>query len=224
MKKILIVEDDIEIRNLLEYFLKKGNYEIFSVGDGLKALKMIRNEKPDLILLDIMLPSLNGIDLAKLLNENEEEYGEQQIIMMSAKTEVEDVIEGLESGANDYIRKPFDPREVLARVKKTLKDKKNKEILNYKRITMDLRKYLVLEEEKEINLSQKEYALLKYLIENKGIVVTRNKILDKIWGSDYYPGDRTVDVYIGKLREKLKTISKEIKTVKGVGYKLKSEK
>ncbi len=220
--KVLVVEDDEEIRGLIEYFLKKESYDISSTGNGLEALKLVKSYEPDLMILDLMLPGVDGINICNMIKENPEKYGSPIIIMLTAKTEIEDVIEGLKSGADDYIRKPFDPRELILRVNNILKRNKDveKNIYSYENIEIDTLKYLVTENGKEIALSKKEYDLLLYLIENKGIVLTREKILNRVWKENYYLGDRTVDVYVGKLRDKLKMLANGIKTVKGVGYKL----
>ncbi len=223
--KIMVVEDDEEIKTLIEYFLKKEKYEVRSSGDGMEGLKTVREFKPQLLILDLMLPGIDGLSIAGMIRENPEKYGTPLILMLTAKAEVEDVIEGFKSGADEYMRKPFDPRELIVRVKKLLGnlEESKPKIYSYKTVQIDTEKHIVTEEEIEIEMSKKEFDLMLYLIENRGIVVTREKILDKIWSSNYYSGDRTVDVYIAKLREKLKSISKDIKTVKGVGYKLEGE-
>ena len=223
--KILVVEDDPEIRTLIAYFLKKEKYEIEICDNGLDALKILNKFEPNLIVLDLMLPHLDGMSFTDMVRSMPEKYGNPYIIMLTAKTEVEDVLKGLNTGADDYMKKPFDPRELLLRVKKLLgrNENKNKVILNYKDITIDKDKYSIMENDEERELSKKEFDLLLYLIENKGIVLSREKILNKVWNSNYYSGDRSVDVYIGKIREKIKSISPYIKTIKGVGYRLEEE-
>lgn len=227
--KVLIVEDDSEIRELIGYFLEKENFEIDKVDNGLDALKVLKKNKHQVIVLDLMIPGLDGKNFAKIVKNLPEEYGNPKIIMVTAKTEIEDVLEGLEIGADDYLRKPFDPRELILRVKKLIKNdktskKESDENYRFENITIDNSKHIVTYDEKEIDLSKKEYDLLALLIRNKGLVVTRDKILDEVWNSSYYTGDRTVDVYISKLREKLPILSDCIHTVKGVGYKLKEKK
>ncbi|WP_320047432.1 response regulator transcription factor [uncultured Ilyobacter sp.] len=223
--KVLIVEDDIEIQQLVDYFFKKDGYEVQSVGDGLDGLKILKTFKPELVILDIMLPSLDGKNFAKIVRDLPDQYGEPVIIMLTAKTEIEDVLEGLELGANDYMKKPFDPRELILRAKKLISG----EVRESKRyafgaVTIDDDRHLVTEDGVEVELSKKEYDLLRLLLKNKGIVLSREKILDRVWQTNYYPGDRSVDIYISKLRDKLKSISKNIRTVKGVGYKLEDRK
>lgn len=220
--RILVIEDDPEIRTLIAYFLKKENYEVEVCDNGLDGLKILGKFEPDLIVLDLMLPNLDGMSFTDMVRTMPEKYGSPYIIMLTAKTEVEDVLKGLNTGADDYMKKPFDPRELLLRIKKLIKrsEKKENSTLNYKNIKIDKDKYEVTEDEEERVLSKKEFDLLLYLIENKGIVLSREKILNRVWNSNYYSGDRSVDVYIGKIREKIKSISPHIKTIKGVGYRL----
>ena len=220
--KVLIVEDDIDIRELVSFFMKKEGYEVLETSDGLEGLKLAKSYHPHIIILDLMLPNLTGINLTEMIKEDPEKYGNPRIIMVTAKTDIEDVLEGLKIGADDYLRKPFDPRELVLRVKKLLNTTKaistNKH--QFKNIIIDTDKHIVLEDNIEIAMSKKEYDLLLLLIKNKGLVLTRDKILDRVWQSSYYTGDRTVDMYISKIRDKVKSISKNIKTIKGVGYKL----
>ncbi len=220
--RILVIEDDPEIRTLIAYFLKKEDYEVEVCDNGLDGLKILGKFEPHLIVLDLMLPNLDGMSFTDMVRTMPEKYGNPYIIMLTAKTEVEDVLKGLDTGADDYMKKPFDPRELLLRIKKIVKryEKKENLILNYRNIKIDRDKYEVTEDEKEKVLSKKEFDLLLYLIENKGIVLSREKILNRVWNSNYYSGDRSVDVYIGKIREKIKSISPYIKTIKGVGYRL----
>jgi len=223
--KVLIVEDDIEIQQLVGYFFKKEGYEVETAGDGLEGLKKLKTFKPELVILDIMLPSLDGKNFTKIVRDLPEEYGTPVIIMLTAKTEIEDVLEGLEIGANDYMKKPFDPRELLLRAKKLMSgEARGSKKHTFAGVVIDDDRHQVTEEGLEIELSKKEYDLLYLLFKNQGIVLSREKILDKVWNTSYYAGDRSVDIYISKLREKLKSISKNIRTVKGVGYKLEERR
>ena len=220
--KILVIEDDQEIRNLIKYFLQKENFVVFETENGMEGLKIAREQKPDLIILDLMIPGLDGVNVCSMIRGMPDKYGEPLIIMTTAKTETDDVLKGLSTGADDYLKKPFDPRELIMRVK-TLLRRINKEIskkYTFAGIVIDDEKHLVTEGEEEIELSKKEYDLLLFFIKNKGIILKRDKILNHVWESNYYSGDRTVDVYIGKLRDKLPSFAESIKTVKGVGYKL----
>jgi len=223
--KVLIVEDDIDIRELISFFMEKEGYEVLEAGDGMAGLKLAKTYHPHIIILDLMLPHLDGKSMAQMIKKSEDKYGNPKIIMLTAKTDIEDVLSGLELGADDYMKKPFDPRELVLRVKKLLnrETKISTQKYLFKNITIDTDKHLILEDQNEIPMSKKEYDLLLLLIKNKGLVLTRDKILDKVWQSNYYTGDRTVDMYISKIRDKVKSISKDIKTIKGVGYKLEEK-
>ncbi|MGB6127593.1 MAG: response regulator transcription factor [Psychrilyobacter sp.] len=223
--KVLIVEDDVDIRELISFFMEKEGYEVLEAGDGMVGLKLAKTYHPHIIILDLMLPHLDGKSMAQMIKKSEDKYGNPKIIMLTAKTDIEDVLSGLEVGADDYMKKPFDPRELVLRVKKLLnrETKISTQKYIFKNITIDTDKHLILEDQNEIPMSKKEYDLLLLLIKNKGLVLTRDKILDKVWQSNYYTGDRTVDMYISKIRDKVKSISKDIKTIKGVGYKLEEK-
>lgn len=224
--KILVVEDDKEIQELIIYFLSKEGYEVDGASDGLEGLKLLKEKQHRLVVLDLMLPNLDGKNFTKIVKGISSEYGNPVIIMLTAKTEIEDVLEGLEIGADDYMKKPFDPRELVLRVKRFFKEEKREEEKKYcfYEIEIEDDKHRVLYEKEEIELSKKEYDLLLLLIKNKNLVITREKILDKVWQSNYYTGDRTVDVYISKLRDKFPILMECIKTVKGVGYKLEEKR
>ena len=218
--RILVVEDDKEIQELITYFLSKEGYEVDQADDGLEGLRLLKEKQHNLVVLDLMLPNLDGKNFTKIVKGISSEYGDPAIIMLTAKTEIEDVLEGLEIGADDYMKKPFDPRELVLRVKRFFKEEKREEVK---------RKYefldLVIEDDKHRVLYKgEEIDFLLLLVLNKNLVITREKILDKIWKSNYYTGDRTVDVYISKLRDKLPEISEYIKTIKGVGYKLEEKR
>ncbi|MHD0316511.1 response regulator transcription factor [Fusobacterium sp. THCT1E2] len=225
--RILVVEDDKEIQELITYFLTKEGYEVDRASDGLEGLKLLKENKNELVVLDLMLPNLDGKNFTKIVRDISSEYGEPVIIMLTAKTEIEDVLDGLEIGADDYMKKPFDPRELVLRIKKFLKTT-DREIKNekyrFKDIEIDESRHIVIANGEEVELSKKEYDLLLLLIKNRDLVITRERILDKVWNSNYYTGDRTVDVYISKLRDKIPELSGCIKTVKGVGYKLEEKK
>lgn len=226
--KILVVEDDKEIQELIAYFLTKEGYEVDTADDGLEGLRILKEKKHQLIVLDLMLPNLDGKNFTKIVKGISSEYGNPIIIMLTAKTEIEDVLEGLEIGADDYMKKPFDPRELVLRVKRFFKEEKKEKVenRNYKVFDLEIEddKHRIMYKNEEIELSKKEYDLLLLLVQNKNLVITREKILDRVWNSSYYTGDRTVDVYISKLRDKLPEISECIKTIKGVGYKLEEKR
>lgn len=226
--KILVVEDDKEIQELIIYFLSKEGYEVDGADDGLEGLKLLKERQHNLVVLDLMLPNLDGKNFTKIVKGISSEYGNPAIIMLTAKTEIEDVLEGLEIGADDYMKKPFDPRELVLRVKRFTKGNTERveesKKYSFYEIEIEDDKHRVTYGGVEVELSKKEYDLLLLLIQNKNLVITREKILDRVWNSSYYTGDRTVDVYISKLREKLPRLSECIKTVKGVGYKLEEKR
>jgi DNA-binding response OmpR family regulator len=220
--KALIVDDDIKIQQLISCSFKKNNFKVEVASDGLDGLKLLKKIKPEIVIIDIKIPSLNGKNFIKIVRDLPHEYGDPVIIMTSSKTEIEDVLIALEIGANDYVKKPFDPRELILRAKKLIGGgSRNNKKYFFKDVVIDDERHLVTENGKEVELSKKEYDLLLLLLKNQEIVFSREKILDKVWNIAYHKGDRSVDAYISKLREKIKSISKCIETVKGVGYKLR---
>lgn len=215
MINILIVEDDIAISNLIRLNLNMASYESKQCYDGEEALKMIQNEKFDLILLDIMLPKLDGF----ALYEKMKPLG-LPVIFLTAKTSLQDKVNGLKIGADDYITKPFEGIELIARIENVLRHyKKNINILKYINLEINLDERKVKENGKIIELTLKEFELLVFLVENKNIVLTRERIVDKVWGYDYKGETRTIDNHIQKLRKKL-DLKDNIKTVFGLGYRL----
>lgn len=227
-EKILIVEDEKDIVKILEYNLKKEGYRIISIGDGNEALTMAEKECPDLIILDLMLPGMDGLDVCKAI-KGSAKTGAVPIIMLTAKSQESDKIVGLELGADDYITKPFSLRELIARVKAVLRRVKEKggvsEWLSIGGLTIDLAKVSVTIKDKPVELTAKEFELLKTLIKAKGRVLSRDFLLDSIWGFDHAMEiqTRTVDVHIQTLRKKLKSESGRIVTVKNYGYKFITE-
>ncbi|PAB58841.1 response regulator transcription factor [Anaeromicrobium sediminis] len=225
MKKILVVDDEEYIRELIEFNLKNNGYEVITSEDGEMAIKTAKEEKPDLIVLDLMLPKLSGFGVCKEIRAHEE-IGSTPIIMLTAKNDEGNKIEGLDAGADDYVTKPFSVKELLARVRAVLrrydKNHKNNNEIAIKDLTINLDSHEVRRNEKNIDLTNKEFELLKVLIENKGKVLNRNFLLDHVWGYDYFGDSRTVDVHIRYLRKKIEDTNNEfIETVRGVGYKLR---
>ena len=219
-KKVLIVEDDIGIQGLIELTLKMENYETEIVEDGEKAFKTIQTSKFDLILLDIMIPKIDGFTLMKMI-----EHKKIPVIFLSAKSQVQDKILGLKLGAEDYITKPFEPLELLARIEVILR-RKNRQIedynnIEYHHITIQPNERIVKSKGEVVYLTVKEYNLLIMFIDNINNVLTREVILEKIWGYDFLGETRTVDMHVKQLRDKL-DLKDYLKTIYKVGYILKS--
>lgn len=218
--KILIVDDDENICEVIKMYVESAGYSTRVCHDGKIAEEMFLEYKPDLVLLDIMLPHVDGVDVLKWIRKD---YS-TPVIMLTAKGETFDKVLGLELGADDYIVKPFEPKELLARVKAVLRryntDNDNKEIIKFQDLIIDINSYSVIYNGEEIKMPPKEFELLYYLASNKNRVFTREQLLCEVWGYDY-PGDsRTVDVHVKRLREKLeKGVNWQIETVWGVGYK-----
>jgi len=221
--KILIVDDDENICELLRIYLEKDNFETLVANDGRKAVELNEKHSPDLILLDIMLPELDGWQVCREIRKT----SEVPIIMLTAKGETFDKILGLELGADDYVTKPFDTKEVIARIKAVLRrssdgDGQNKiSEVKYDKLKINLTNYELIVDGKRIDTPPKELELIYHLASNPNRVYTRDQLLDEVWGFDYYGDSRTVDVHVKRLREKLENISEEwsLKTVWGVGYK-----
>jgi two-component system response regulator ArlR len=224
-EKVLIIEDEINIARFIELELKYEGYIIDKAEDGRLGLEMALQNTYDLILLDVMLPSLNGMEVLRRLRQT----SETPVIMLTAKDEITDKVMGLDMGADDYMTKPFAIEELLARIRVTFKRKTNLEVksnnLKLGSLQIDLDKHSVFYDEELIDLTKKEYDLLKYLVENKNIALSREKLLENVWGYDYYGDTNAVDVYIRYLRSKIddKYDIKLIHTVRGVGYILRYE-
>ena len=223
-KNIVVIEDDKDVIDVLRYFLEKEDYRVHVAQDGLSALDLVFKVQPNLILLDLALPKLDGISVCKKLKADQR-LNDVPIIMITAKGEVGDKIEGLESGADDYVTKPFNPQELIARIRANLRRREGtpKKEFQYANIVVDTFKHEVLYEGKEVELTAKEFELLLYLIENKGRVLTRDMILNHVWGYDYFGTTRTVDVHVTHLRQKLSVLAEALTTVKPLGYKLKDQ-
>lgn len=232
-KKILIIEDEPNIRELVIYNLKTNGYDGISAEDGIMGITMVHREKPDLILLDIMLPEKNGFEICKELRD---EGNNTPIIMMTAKTEESDKVTGLECGADDYISKPFGIREMMARIKAVLRRYEmttadgsenaniSDTIITVGDLSINVERHEVTVGTREVDLTLKEFDLLKYLMENRGHVFSRDQLLNRIWGIDYAGETRTVDVHIRHLRQKLADENGQehyIETIRGKGYKVK---
>lgn len=223
--KILVVDDDENICELLRLYLEKEGYSVVCAFDGLDAISKYESEKPSLILLDIMLPRLDGWQVCRQIRKN----SQVPIIMITAKSETFDKILGLELGADDYISKPFDAKEVIARVKavlrRTVSTQTNNTEIKYDKLTINISNYELIVDGKQIDTPPKELELIFHLANNPNRVYTRDQLLDEVWGFDYFGDSRTVDVHVKRLREKLENVSDKwsLKTVWGVGYKFEAK-
>ena len=220
--KVLIVEDDSNIAQLLQLYLEKEGFESRIAEDGGKGIEEFRAWKPDLVLLDIMLPVMDGWSVCRKIRESDR----TPIIMITAKGETLDKVTGLEMGADDYIVKPFEMKEVLARIHAVLRrygedDGKKEKKLVFDKLVINLDSYELLVDGKRVDTPPKEMELLYHLASSPNRVFTRNQLLDEVWGFDYFGDSRTVDVHVKRLREKLEGVSDQwsLKTVWGVGYK-----
>ena len=222
--KVLIIEDEIKLARFVELELKHENYEVFVANDGREGLDMFYDKKPDIILLDLMLPELSGIEVCRRIRKD----SSVPIIMLTAKGEVFDKVLGLDNGADDYVTKPFAIEEVLARMRVALrKREKNTSSpeLRIKNLVVNTATRTVKLGDENIELTKREFELLAYLIQNKNIVITREQILNNVWGYDYIGETNVVDVYVRYLRTKIddKYNEKFIHTIRGVGYFAKDE-
>ena len=225
-RSILIVEDEKEIRDLLVHYLRKEGFQPLVAQDGEEGLSKARAEKPDLILLDILLPKMDGLELLRKIRADRE-IARTPVAMLTAKGDETDRIVGLELGADDYIPKPFSPREVVARIKAIFRrsqktpEEMEEKVFEYDGLRMDVSRHEVRFKGKAVSLTSKEFRILQALLSAPGRVLTRESILKKVWGEGTYVIDRTVDVHIAKLRQKIPFLSEAIETVKDVGYKLR---
>jgi len=218
IQTVLVVDDEIDILEFVSYNLKQENYNVLTAINGIEAIEIAKEKTPDLIILDVMMPDMDGIITCQKLREIKS-LDDTIITFLSARSEDYSQIAGFESGADDYITKPIRPKVLLSRVKALLsrKSSSNSSILEYGELKIDEQKHLVVYKEKELLLPKKEFKLLVLLCSKPGHVFTRQEILNNVWGNDVFVGDRTIDVHIRKLREKIN--SEYFKTVKGVGYK-----
>jgi two-component system OmpR family response regulator len=222
--KILIVEDDLNLLEALKYNVRKEGYDVASAVDGVQALEVARSDKPDLILLDIMLPKISGFEVCRILRKEMN----VPILMLTARDDEVDKVVGLDLGADDYMTKPFSMRELLARIRAMLRRAEiqtpiTETPFRFGDIEIDIGHHLITKAGKALNVTPKEFDLLTFLAKNKGLVLTRDKLLEKVWGYDYSGDTRTVDVHVRWLREKIEDNPdkpKHLITVRGVGYKL----
>ncbi len=226
--KVLVIDDENHIVELLKFNLETMDYDVYSSYDGFDGFIKAKEINPDLILLDWMLPNISGIDLLKKIR-SDKDLKNIPVIMLTAKNIENDKIDGLNAGADDYITKPFSIKELLARSNSVLrrynvnKNISKETILSVGNLKLDLQKHEVIKGSEKIDLTFKEFELLRLLLENKGKVLSRNYLLDKIWGYEYYGETRTVDVHIRYLRKKIEGSSEDekyIETIRGIGYKI----
>ncbi|MBP4137201.1 response regulator transcription factor [Flavobacterium geliluteum] len=214
---ILIVEDELGIVQFLQQGLQEEGYEITTASDGSKGFELTQHKKFDLIILDWMLPKINGLDLCKAIRLKDEIT---PIIFLTARDTVQETVEGLRAGANDYIKKPFSFDELLARIKIHFRTHKKEDILTLGGIKIDLTKHIITNNDLEVALTQREFALLTYLVKNKGKVCTRNQILKDVWEINFEYDTGVIDVFMNAIRKKLNLKIEEdyIKTIRGIGY------
>lgn len=223
MITILIIDDELNLLNLVEAYLKAENYTVYVSQDGVQGLAMFRRHHPDLVILDVMLPSMDGFEILQHIRRESEVY----VLMLTAKSEETDRVVGLTIGADDYLTKPFSPRELVARVKAILRRGRNSsqdehQVLVFRRIRIDTQRHEVWRDGQTIELTALEFKLLKTLASYPGMVLSREQLLERVWGYDYYGEDRVVDVHIGRIRQKLEVdpaSPQHIITIRGVGYK-----
>ena len=226
-EKILVVDDDTNICELLRLYLEKEGYVVKIVNDGVSAINAFKQENPDLTLLDIMIPKLDGWQVCREIRK----FSDKPIIMLTAKGETFDKVLGLELGADDYVTKPFDTKEVVARIKAVLRrtapasDTSDVKEVNYDKLSINLTNYEMKVNGVSVDTPPKELELIYHLASNPNRVFTRDQLLDEVWGFDYYGDSRTVDVHIKRLREKLEGVSDKwvLKTVWSVGYKFETK-
>lgn len=225
MAKILVIDDEPSIINLVTAYLRPEGYEVYTASDGPSGLKAARAFKPDLVVLDVMLPGMDGMELLSHLRRESDVY----VILLTAKTEETDKIVGLTIGADDYVTKPFSPRELVARVKAALRRVQTgagagveSGVLAFKYLRIDIGARKVTVEDRPVELTAIEFDLLRALAENRGRVLTRERLLERVWGANYYGDSRVVDVHLGHVRQKLGHPDL-IATVRGVGYRFEDE-
>ena len=222
--RILIIDDEQSILNLVTAYLRPEGYEVYTAQDGTTGLQAARAYKPDLIVLDIMLPGMDGVELLTRLRRESDVY----VILLTAKTDETDKIVGLSVGADDYVTKPFSPRELVARIKAALRRLQSAsgpqqgQVLNFKHIRIDTGSRQMWLDGRPVDLTSTEFDLLKALAEHHGLVLSREQLIEKVWGQDYFGEIRVVDVHLGHIRQKLGD-EDLITTVRGVGYRFEDE-
>lgn len=222
MAKLLIADDEPEIRTLIRKYAEFGGYDVDEAGDGMEAVARCRREKYDAMILDIMMPELDGFSVCREVRK----FSDIPILLLSARGEEYDKINGFECGADDYVVKPFSPRELMLRVEAVLRRRKNsegttekKELYTFDGVTVDFTARIVTVDGVPADLSPKEYDLLFYMIRNRNIALSRERLIRDVWGYEFFGGDRTLDTHVKLLRKKLGRYSDRIVTLRGVGYR-----
>lgn len=220
---ILVAEDDHDIAELISHYLKRAGWTTQVAAAGDQALAYVRNHPVDVVILDLMLPGMSGLDVCQALR-SDEATASVPVIMLTARAEESDRIRGLEMGADDYVAKPFSPNELVARVRAVTRRSKRSDapipVLRLGAVAMDLTKHTVTLDGRDVKLTAKEFMLLQYFLEHRGRVISRDTLLGDVWGYRYTGGTRTVDVHVRRLREKLPTLVEALATIKQFGYKL----
>ena len=218
MAKILIVDDEQNIREIIREYAEFEGYETAETDDGMKAVKMAKEDNYDLIIMDVMMPKLDGYSAVKEIRK----FSDVPVIILSARVEEYDKLFGFEIGVDDYVTKPFSPKELMARISAVLKRSrpKKKELIKSDGLEIDIAVRNVFVDGKKVEMTPKEYELLFYLVENNGIAISREKLLSNVWGYDFYGDDRTVDTHIKMLRSSLGKYRDKIITLRGLGYKI----
>jgi len=226
-KKVLIVEDEKDILQLVKMYLEKEGFRTVTAANGAEALRQVRSERPDLVVLDLMLPEIDGLEVCKKLRVAPQ-TAMLPIIMLTAKSEESDTVVGLELGAHDYVGKPFSPRALVARVKALFRrleraDDREVSAYRYGMLNLNLSRHEVTVNGREVMLTAKEFGLLEHLLRNPGRVLTRDVLLNSVWGYDYHGTTRTVDVHVRRIKQKLPMLNDAILSVKSLGYKLRED-
>lgn len=218
---ILVIEDSMSTRNLLISILKKEGYNILGFSSGTTGLTYLANNTVDFILLDINLPDINGYEISKKIKSNPNVYGTPYIIVLTSKINTEDVIKGFKNGADDYLKKPFNPEELKLRIKAASRNFMSFEnTYTYKTISIDPNSQVITYENQLIKVTKTEFKLLLYFMKNINIVLTRRKIYKNVWDDLYFEGNRTIDVYVRRLKIKIPLLNEFLENVRGIGYKL----
>ncbi len=220
MSKILIVDDELRVRDLIKKYAKFEGYEVAEASNGLKALELCKNHEFDIIIMDVMMPELDGFSACREIRK----FSNVPIIMLSARGEEYDKVHGFESGVDDYVVKPFSPKELMMRIGAILKRggiaaPEAKEVFRHEGLVVDFTGRLVIVDEKHVDMSPREYDLFFFLVKNRGIALSREKLINEVWGYDFLGDDRTIDTHIKQLRKILGPYSRCISTLRGVGYR-----